>query len=428
MKSKVNYISNFRKLNSTMLFILMMICISDLHAQANLGSIYGKVSDSSGIPLDGVVIKLKGTYLGAVSDYEGAYKIDEVSPGSYTMQITAEGFKTTEFTDINIVYDEKKEFNIVLKSTSFTVDQEIEVVGERPLMDIEQTSSSHFISSDDIDKSIVSNVTDVVSQQAGVVKQDNEIYIRGGRNYENSYLVDGVNVQDPLSGTGYGLQLSANSLEEVEVITGGYNAEFGQATSGVVNVRTKEGKYNQANFYLSYQRDNFGNNKNSGSSFNTDILEMNLSGPEPITKYLLRSLGINTPGEITLFASFFMGLSDGFYTNEGGAKANQVYSSTFGGSRFAPRQDNNWYWLGKATYRMTPVMKLGYSFNQSVSINQNSSSLQSNLEYVQQSPGYQYEFQQILDSANTYTQNSLFHTINWSHSLGPKTFYDIKIN
>lgn len=89
---------------------------------------------------------------------------------------------------------------------------------------------------------------------------------------------------------GYGLQLSANSLEEVEVITGGYNAEFGQATSGVVNVRTKEGKYNQANFFLSYQRDNFGNNKNSGSSFNTDVLEMNLSGPEPITKYLLRSL------------------------------------------------------------------------------------------------------------------------------------------
>ncbi|MBK6878604.1 MAG: TonB-dependent receptor [Ignavibacteria bacterium] len=428
MKNKIYNISHFRRFNSAMLFILMMFCISDLYAQANLGSIYGKISDSSGIPLDGVTIKLKGTYLGAVTEYEGTYKINEVSPGSYTMQITAEGFKTTEYTDINIVYDEKKEFNIILKSTSFTVDQEIEVVGERPLMDIEQTSSSHFISSDDIDKSIVSNVTDVVSQQAGVVKQDNEIHIRGGRNYENSYLVDGVNVQDPLSGTGYGLQLSANSLEEVEVITGGYNAEFGQATSGVVNVRTKEGKYNQANFFLSYQRDNFGNNKNSGSSFNTDVLEMNLSGPEPITKYLLRSLGIKTPGEITLFASFFMGLSDGFYANQGGAKASQVYSSTFGGTRFAPRQDNSWYWLGKATYRMTPAMKLGYSFNQSVSINQNSSSLQSNLEYVQPNPGYQYDFQKILDNANTYTQNSLFHTINWSHSLGPKTFYDIKIN
>jgi outer membrane receptor protein involved in Fe transport len=405
-----------------------LTAVADIPAQTNLGSIYGKVADSAGIPLDGVVIKLKGTYLGSVTDYDGAYKINDVSPGSYTMQVSAEGFKTTEYTDIKIVYDEKKEFNITLKSTSFTVDQEIEVVGERPLMDIEQTSSSHFVSSDDISKSIVTNVTDVVSQQAGVVKQDNEIHIRGGRNYENSYLVDGVNVQDPLSGTGYGLQLSANSLEEVEVITGGYNAEFGQATSGVVNVRTKEGKYDQANFYLSYQRDNFGNNKNSGSSFNTDILEMNLSGPEPITKYLLRSLGIKTPGEITLFASFFMGLSDGFYANEGGEKANQVYSSTFGGTRFAPRQDNSWYWLGKATYRMTPVTKLGYSFNQSVSINQNSSSLQSNLEYVQPNPGYQYEFQKILDNANTYTQNSLFHTINWSHSLSPKTFYDIKIN
>jgi len=409
--------------------VLAIFIASEISAQENLGSLYGKVTDSSGIPLDGVVIKLKGTYLGAVSDYDGSYNIKDISAGSYTMQITAEGFKTTEYTDIKILYDEKKEYNVILKSTSFTVDQEIEVIGERPLMDIEQTSSSHFVSSDDISKSIVTSVTDVVSQQAGVVKQDNEIHIRGGRNYENSYLVDGVSVQDPLSGTGYGLQLSANSLEEVEVITGGYNAEFGQATSGVVNVRTKEGKYDQANFYISYQRDNFGgDNKNSGSSFNTDILEMNLSGPEPITKYLLRSLGIKTPGEITLFASFFMGLSDGFYANEGGAKSNQVYSSTFGGSRFAPRQDNNWYWLGKATYRMTPITKLGYSFNQSVSINQNSSSLQSNLEYVQPNPGYQYDFQQILDSANTYTQNSMFHTINWSHSTGPQTFYDIKIS
>ena len=92
-----------------------------------------------------------------------------------------------------------------------------------------------------------------------------------------------------LSGTGFGLQLSANSLEEVEVITGGYNAEFGQATSGVINARTKEGKYDEYNFYLSYKRDNLGFNKNSTTSFNTDIIEANLSGPEPISKYLFNA-------------------------------------------------------------------------------------------------------------------------------------------
>jgi len=411
-----------------LLFLLLIFFTSQVYSQDKFGSMSGTVTDSAKIPLDGVILKLVGTYLGGLTDYEGKFKIEDISPGTYTLRVEVEGFKTVEYTDIEVKSDESKEFNVVLKSTSFTVDQEIEVVGDRPLLDIEQTSSSHIISSDEINKSIVKNVTDIITQQAGVVKQDNEIYIRGGRNYENSFLVDGVSVQDPLSGTGYGLQMSSNSLEEVEVITGGYNAEYGQATSGVVNVRTKEGKYNDVNFFVSYKRDNFGTGKNSGTSFNTDILEMNLSGPEPISKYLFKALNIKTPGEITLFGSFFMGLSDGFFVNNGGQKANQVYSSTFGGSKYAPRQDNNWYWLGKATYRLNQTMKLAYSYNQSVSINQNSSTLQTNLEYQEPSPGYQYEFQYILDSALTYTQNSNFNTVNWSQTTSPSTFYEVKIN
>ncbi len=411
------------------LLLLFVTCVCTCcYSQEEFGYLYGKVTDSAGIPLDGVTLKLKGTYLGSVSVEDGSYRINNISFGSYTLQVSYEGFKTVEYTDIRINSVEGKEMDIKLKSTSFSVDQEIEVVGDRPLMDIEQTSSSHIISSDDINKSIVTDVTDVITQQAGVVKDDNEIHIRGGRNYENSYLVDGVSVQDPLSGTGYGLQLSANSVEEVEVITGGYNAEYGQATSGVVSVRTKEGRYDDLNFFISYKRDNFGVNKNSGSSFNSDILEMNLSGPEPISKYLFKSLGIKPPGEITLFGSFFMGLSDGFFINNGGYKARQVKSSIWGGTRFSPRQDNNWYWLGKATWKIQPTMKLGYSFNQSVSINQNSSSLQTNLEYVEPSPGYQYDFQKILDNALTYTQNSFFHTVNWTHTTSPKTFYEIKLN
>ena len=117
--------------------------------------------------------------------------------------------------------------------------------------------------------------------QPGVIKQDNAIFIRGGRSDDNSFLLDGVSVQDPMAGTGFGLQLSAQALEEVEVITGGYNAEYGQATSGVVNVRTKDGEYKKYSLNLSYKRDNLGFNKDSKSSFNTDIFEANFSGPEP---------------------------------------------------------------------------------------------------------------------------------------------------
>lgn len=410
-----------------LLIAILLFLGSNIYAQNN-GVIYGVVTDSSKSPVPAAVIKLKGTYFGAVSEVDGTYRIENITPGSYSLQVDAEGFRTVEYTNIKVSEGDNKEFNIVLKSTSFTVDQEIEVIGERPLLDIEQTDSKHIVSSEDISKSIVTNLTDIVTQQAGVVTDDNSIYIRGGRASDNAVLLDGVSVQDPLSGTGFGLQMSANSLEEVEVITGGYNAEFGQATSGVVNAKTKDGKYDQYNFYLSYKRDNFGGNVNSGSSFNTDIVEANFSGPEPITKYLFKALKIKPPGEITFFGNFFMGISDGYFVNRTGVKANQLNSSIFGGTRFAPRQDNNWYWLGKLTWKFTPQMKLAYSFNQSVSINQNSTSLQSNLEYVEPSPGYQYTFQNILDNANTYSTNALINTLTWTHTTSPTTFYEVKLN
>jgi len=221
-----------------LLILLMLISASVTLAQSPTGSLYGIVKDSSGGPLEGVTLKIKGSYFGAVTDFDGKYNIENLPSGSYTMQVAYIGFKTVEYTNVTINENEKKEMNIQLKITSFTVDQEIVVVGDRPLLDIEQTSSSHILSSEDMSKTIVTDIKDIVTQQSGIVQENNEIYIRGGRSYENAFLLDGVSVQDPLSGTGFGLQLSANSLEEVEVITGGYNAEFGQATSGVINAKT----------------------------------------------------------------------------------------------------------------------------------------------------------------------------------------------
>ncbi len=420
-----------------LLILFVLLTVKTCTAQTTNGSIFGVVTDSAKSPLEGVTLKIKGSYLGAVSDLDGKYKIENTPEGVYTLQVSYIGFKTVEYTNVKVAQDEHKELNIQLKITSFTVDQEIVVVGDRPLLDIEMTSSSHIISSDEVSKSIVTDIKDIVTMQAGVVKDNNEIYIRGSRNYENSFLLDGVSVQDPLSGTGLGMQLSANSLEEVEVITGGYNAEFGQATSGVINARTKEGKWSQYNLYFSYSRDNIGLKKNDGTSFNSDILEFNLGGPEPISKYLFNALKIKSPGEITFFGNFYMGLSDGFYVNrlksEGNYTGNeglakQLYSSTFGGTRFAPRQDNNWYWLGKITWRFNPQMKLSYSFNESVSINQSSTSLQNNLEFVEPSPGYQYNFQDLLDGANTYTSQSLVHTLTWTHTTSTKSYYELKLS
>lgn len=406
-----------------LLFSFILISVS--FAQ-NVGSISGKITDAkTGESLIGVNIILKGTYYGAATDINGNFRINNIQAGTYTIEVSYIGYKTVQFTGYKIETGINKTLNIKLEETALTLGQEVVVIGDKPLVDVEETQSKKSISKEDIEVSAVENITDLISQQVGVVKTDNEIHIRGGRSYENAFLLDGVSVQDPLAGTGFGLQLSANAIEEAEVITGGFNAEFGQATSGVVNVRTREGS-NKISGYLSYKRDNFGN-KNSSYVFNLDVLEMNLSGPELITSKILPAIGLNIPGEITLFGSFFMGISDGITQGFYKPTAKQLYSSIFHGTRYAPRAENSWFWLGKITYKVTPSFKITYSYNQSVNINQNSQSLQANLEYVEPSPGYQYEFQNILDNANTFTHNNVYNTINITHTLSSKTFYEIKL-
>ena len=405
---------------------IFILFSSALFAQ-NSGKIQGQILDqASGEALLGVNIILEGTYYGAATDFEGNYTIEGITPGTYNVKATLIGFKQMIFTGIEVVANRTTQLNIKMEETVLTMEQDIVVVGEKPLVDQEETQSIKSISREDIEVAVIENVKDLVTQQAGVIQSDNAIHIRGGRSYENAFLLDGVSVQDPLAGTGFGLQLSANAIEEVEVITGGFNAEYGQATSGVINVKTREGgeKYSGA---LSYKRDNFGD-KSSPHVFNLDVAEASLSGPEPITTFLLPALGLQIPGKLTFFASFYMGISDGITQGYHKPTADQLYSSTFHGTSFAPRAENSWFWLGKLTYSISPTMKLAYSFNQSVSINQNSQSLQSNLEYVEPSPGYQYTFQNNLDEANVFTHNNTYNSITWTHTLNSSTFYTFKLN
>jgi len=407
------------------LFILLSGIVS-IFGQGT-GKVTGRIVDAAkNEPLVGVNVLFKGTYYGAATDLNGKFTVSNIAPGSYTVTISFIGYTSVQYTGYKIEAGKTKELNIKLTESSLTLDHDIVVYGKAPLLEVEETQSKTTISSNDIKNAVVENISDVISQQAGVVQEDNEIHIRGGRTYENAFLLNGVSIQDPLAGTGYGLKLSANSIEEVDVITGGYNAEFGQATSGVVNVRTKEGGDNYSGF-ISYKTDNLGN-PGSYHVFNTDILEADLGGPEPITSLILPSIGINIPGKITFFGNFNMNISDGITEGYYKPASNHVFSSIFGGTKFAPRISNDWFWLGKLTYKYSPTFKISYSFNQSVSISQNTGELQTNLEFVEPSPGYQYTFQNILDQANTYTHDNKYQSLTLTQTLNSKTYYEISLN
>ncbi len=407
---------------SFFLILLSLLANARTWGSEMRGSITGRVVDAEtneGLPAVNVVIV--GTYYGAATDLAGQFTIKNINPGTYTLKVSMMGYVETQHTGVKVHVGEATTVTLKLKPTILALGQEVMVVGERPLFNLEETASRKSLTSSELDNAIVEDVKDVVAHQVGVVESDNEIHIRGGRAYENALLLDGISVQDPLSGTGFGLRVSADAVEEMEVITGGFNAEYGQAMSGIVNIRTKEGSQ-KFHGRVSYKLDHLGNfdpdlplignfSEQSRFSFLTDVVETNLNGP---------IIG----DRLTFFLNGYLYLSND-YTRQA---AKQLSSSIFGGNTFAPRQLNNWSGLLKLTWRPKPAVKLGFSVNQSLAINQNTQSLQTNLEYEEPGPGYPYEFQKNLDNFNTFTHFNNQVSLTWTHTLSPQTFYEVRFS
>ncbi len=403
---------------------------SAVSAQAT-GSIVGRITDEKtkeGLP--SVNVKVKGTYYGAASDFDGNFKVEKMNPGTYNIDVTLLGYKTVQYSAIKVEAGKTLTLNVKMGESVLSLGTEVVIIGEKRLFDVEETSSKKAIKSEDLSVAALRDVKDVVGLQTGVVQSDNEIHIRGSRGYENAYLVDGVSVQDVLGGTGFGLQVATDAIQEVEVITGGYNAEYGQATSGVINITTKEGS-DRYNGSISYKTDKF-LGKTSRGNWNTDIVEGTLSGPVPFAKLVV-------PGSLSFFTNFSGNITDGFTrwseTTANGKPVgydahapNQLHSSIFGGSDYAFRLANAYSWSGKMTWKPSATFKLTYSYNQSVSIDQNSSSIKTTLEREEPTPGYQYDFQNILDSAGTYTQINMQQTIALTHTINPSSFYELRFS
>jgi len=221
--------------------ILLFIVLSTSLVYA--ATIRGTVTDAdTGEPLPGANIILKGTYYGAASDVDGTYVIPNVSSGSYDLEVSMMGYTVQIHGGIDVSKRETRVLNIQLKPTVLALGQEVTVIGERPIIDADATGSSVNVSASDLENSIVESVSDIVAQQTGVSKSgDNEIHIRGGRVDEGQFIVDGLSIKDPLTGATNSLYVNPNAIEELEFITGGFNAEYGQAMSGIIDIKLKEG-------------------------------------------------------------------------------------------------------------------------------------------------------------------------------------------
>jgi hypothetical protein len=296
----------------TALFVILLITLSlsALPTGADTGNVTGKVRDAkTNQPLAFANVVIVDTPYGAMSMQDGSFFIRNVPEGTYTVRASFMGYESEEQEGVTVVPLKTVEVDFALYQTVLKTTDEVLVTADRPMVEVDVPSTVRSVNEDQLKEMPVTDLEDVIGLQAGVILSDDEIHIRGGRADETMYIIDGVQMKDLLSGKSSFMDVSAKSVAEMDVITGGYSAEYGQALSGVVNVKLKEGG-NTPHGYLEYSADHMPFGETSLDYFNTDRFELGFEGPEPLTSRWLRNLGIEIPGQVTYFIGMSARLSD----------------------------------------------------------------------------------------------------------------------
>lgn len=256
------------------IFVLFII-IPFLMFAGTTGKLVGTIKDAqTGDPLIGANVLIEGTDFGAATNVRGEYVILNIPPGRYNVRISFIGYETILFTDVVIIVDQTTQLNAEINPQSIEVD-EVVVTAVAPMIRKDLTSSIAVISRDQIEALPVSTFTQLLSLQAGVVTSGNNLHIRGGRSNEIAFLVDGMYVIDPLLG-GLATQINNDAIQEMSLLSGTFNAEYGNSMSGVVNIVTRDGT-EQFSAKLEARTSEFGVEKYS--QLRENRLNGSISGP-----------------------------------------------------------------------------------------------------------------------------------------------------
>ena len=219
--------------------ITILCVLAGMLFAGQTGKISGRVTDSqSGEALAGCNVLVQGTSMGAATDANGEYFIINLSPGSYYLAFSMIGYAsyTAEFVQVNI--DVTTPVNAALTTEALQMAG-VSVTAERPAIENTLTSSKHIVSGDIMGAMAITDVNDVIKTLPGVIEFGGDLHIRGGRSGEEMYLVDGASVTNAVMG-GQAIPVNPNMIGELQLITGTFNAEYGQAMSGLFNTVLRE--------------------------------------------------------------------------------------------------------------------------------------------------------------------------------------------
>lgn len=226
------------------LISLLLLCyVSSLFA-GTTGKISGRVKDKqTGMGLPGVNVVIVGTNRGAATDPDGFYQIINMPPATYTMQVFMIGYTKMTIQGVKVNVDKTTKQDMAL-TPEVLQGEEVTILAERPLIEQDRTNTTYYVDSETIDELPVTTMQEVVELQAGVITgADGEIHFRGGRQREVAYMIDGVPITNSYSQSGgKNVAIENSVIDELQVISGTFNAEYGSAQSGIINIITKNAK------------------------------------------------------------------------------------------------------------------------------------------------------------------------------------------
>ena len=224
--------------------LVCLLAAGSLMAQTTRGGIQGTIVDEGNQPLPGVTTvvssdALMGTNT-AVSDANGKFRFILLPPGTYKAVFTLPGYQTVEQENITVGVAQTVTLDVEMRS-AFT--EEVLVTSEAPVVDVTSTTVGANLGQELIvDLPTGRNFAALTFLAAGATTggQGQNVNIMGSTGSENRYVVDELDTTDPAYGT-IGTNISFNFIQEVQVQTGGYEAEYGGALGGVINMITKSG-------------------------------------------------------------------------------------------------------------------------------------------------------------------------------------------
>ncbi len=404
----------------------------------NTGKLTGRVTDAqSGEPIPFVNILVVGTQRGAATDADGKFTIIAVPTGSVSVRASILGYQTVEVRDVQVNPDATTPVPIKMSSSAVEINEQ--VITATKMVNNMVTTGTPTVDAKTISEiPNVKSVEDVLRLQTGVVKQGNNLFLRGGRSNEVQYLVDGIPTNSILGNSGQlttagtneelqkvyagvqsgtigggatGLAVSANAIQSVSVQTSGFDADYGNAQSGVINIVTKSGadRYSAS---LQARTDRI-----AKTNENENYSSFTLGGPDPLTKYIMPGLGLKPPGNLTFFISADADRSDGpnnfvhnqfYHPLDRRVELNGFLGGILNGLgyRYSDDQNNAFTFNSKLRYDMSGTNQFSYGYRASLGTRHD----------------YSNEYKYRADSSLLSATLAIQHVFSWTHFFSTNSF------